>query len=187
MKQKKFVLFPLVALSLTKGASFNRLSYLNLYEDDPVDEFVETLKQNSDGTTFLDDSYFMWMNIRYEWRKGAEMYDPVLNEPKLSDEQLNKALSDLQDSLTLATALPLAVVIEDEWRQWQMDPEFPNEEAIKAMGIDELIDNGYRWADGAPVVMSEGSADFSSGSVSAFSGDEVALNTSEADKIPNLQ
>lgn len=182
-------LFPLVALTFAGGASFNRLSYLNLYEDDPVDEFVETLRQNSDGTTFLDDSYFMWMNIRYEWRKGAEMYDPELNEPKISDEQLSKALSDLQESLTLATALPLNLVIEDEWRLWQMDPEFPKEDQIREMGIEELIENGYRWADGSPVVMSEGSLEFSSGTVSSFSGDDNphALDLDEAEKIPDLQ
>jgi len=137
---------------------YDRLSYLKLYEDDPTDEFLEMLKPNEDGTTFLDDSYFLHISIRYEWRKGAENYDPAKYFPKLTDDEYNTLLAKLQEeNVSLTTPLLLADVIEEEWRHWAVEPDFPKKQQIKEMGVDDLIRGGTRWEDGQELKMSESS------------------------------
>lgn len=142
---------------------YQRLHYLTLYEDEPADEFVETLRLNSDGSSFIDDSYFFWLNQRYEWRKGAEFFDPELYNGKIDPRRKERLLSELQNYRSIAVSLTLADVLEDEWRIWREDPDFPKPETIQKMGLDDLIANSYRWADGQDVDMFEESFDGAKG------------------------
>lgn len=171
-------LFLLVIFAIVCGKKFNRLFYLELYEDEPADEFVETLKPNSDGSTFIDDSYFLFLNNRYEWRKGAESFDPALNDPKLSDEDYFKSLALLQEyHMSLTTPLPLVDVIEEEWRLWALDPEFPKPEEIKNMGLDELLRHSGNWVDGEASGFSESS--FAGDSAEHSDGTPIPIDEAE--------
>lgn len=168
----------LTLIAIVCGKKFNRLFYLELYEDEPADEFVETLKPNSDGTTFLDDSYFLFLNTRYEWRKGAESFNPALNDPKLSDEDYFKALALLQEHhMSLTTPLPLADVIEEEWKLWATDPDFPKPEEIKNMGIDDLLRRSENWIDGEASGFSESS--FAADSAEHSDGASISIDLAE--------
>ncbi len=126
----------------------HRLDYLKKFEDDPSDEYIETLKSNYDGTSFVDDSYFLWLHNRYYWRKGADQFNPDINEVTLGDEGIVKLLEDLRNKKSLSTPLPLTTVVDDEWRIWQEDPDFPKQEVLDSYGIHELVMDGLRWKDG---------------------------------------
>lgn len=128
---------------------FNRLAYLQLYEDEPADEFTETMQCSPDGSSYVDDPYFAWMQRRFEFRSGAEAFDGQLAKLVLEPDEMERVLQDLQDHKSLSRPLALEQVIADEYARWREDPEFPDEAAIAEMGIDSLIVEGEGWVDGA--------------------------------------
>lgn len=139
---------------------YKRLDYLKVYEDDAIDEFVETYRCNNDGTSSLDDSFFYWIRTRHTWRDGAEKYEPSKEElaTDLTDDQLKEKLEQLQDYKSIDRPLPLSDVVEYGWELWRKDPDFPDQDAIDELGMDELWENGHRWIDGKSLHESFGGA-----------------------------
>jgi hypothetical protein len=130
----------LFLLLLSSRPIYDRHEYLRRYEDEPADEFLEMYRPNSDGTTFIDDAYYMWQALRYQWRRGAGKF--VKRPPKsdgIDEETFRELFGKLREFQAIAAPVPLARVIEAEWEDWVQDDEFPTPKAIKAMGIAEFV------------------------------------------------